>query len=151
MELAECRGTSGLECPTMLLVGGALDHVVDGEANFRIHKLLHPRATDIRALNLQHAHDLNIVFASTMPGSHLGVACLGSGNACGGTVFLVHVVGARPAVVPDPHAKVLHPRRPLLVNLSARKNLPVRTLQLTHPRQEIPELRLGNNCKQWRQ
>ncbi len=74
-----------------------------------------------------------------MTGSHVAVA-LGDGGRNGHvTVFPVHVVGARPGVVPQPDAEVLDLQGLLLLDLLDADDLSGSLLELTELTQKVPE------------
>lgn len=57
-----------------------------------------------------------------MTGGHILVESIDGGDARHLTVLLVHVVGARARVVPDPDTEVLHLLGALLVDLAVVKS-----------------------------
>ena len=73
-----------------------------------------------------------------MTGAHVPVALGDSGADSQVPVFPVHVVGARPGVVPQPNAEVLDGGRPLLPDLLKGDDFAVSLLDLLQLGQEVP-------------
>ena len=83
--------------------------------------------------------DLDGVSSGAVTGAHVPVALGDSGADSQVPVFPVHVVGARPGVVPQPNAEVLDGGRPLLPDLLKGDDFAVSLLDLLQLGQEVPE------------
>lgn len=80
-----------------------------------------------------------------MTSSHVPVALSNGPGYRQVTVLPIHVVRARPGVVPQPDAEVLDLDRCLLGYLLNRNDLPRRLLELLQLSQKVPESGLGDN------
>merc|ERR1711931_584650 len=103
------------------------------------------RELDLAVIDLLNPQDLNGVSSGAMTGSHVPVA-LGDGIAdVHVAVLAVHVVSARPGVVPQPNAKVLDGHWLLLELALNAGDLAISLLDLPQLAQKVPVPGFGDD------
>lgn len=109
------------------------------------HELLGAGTTNVvLSLDLSDPDDLDGPEASPVASSHILVAGGDGVGAAELTELLVHVVGSRAGIVPQPNTKVLDVLGLLLVDDAAGEDLSVHLLQVPELLHEVPEPALGN-------
>jgi len=135
---------AGLEADAVLADRRTLDFVAQREGDLPVVERLDRVALAVLRRDLRRLEDLDGAEARAVPRRHVLVHLRDGAREGHVTELLVQVVRERARVVADPDAEVLDGRCVLLVDLLAREDLTVGTLQLLELRDEVPEAALGD-------
>jgi len=144
--LLDGGGGVGLEGGSVFLLSGSGDELGDGESELGVSvDLVDGSSASILSGDRAGSKDLDGIVSSSVLAGHLHVH-LGDGTVEGDvSVFSVHVVLARSGLVSDGNTVSLDDSGVLLVDLLARDDLTVSSLQSVEELGLIPELRSSNN------